>query len=182
MVTQEFVGMRELYDFVPHLVPKPIAHGTYAANPNIHFFISEFLEMTDEVPDPSFMASLADLHARAISPNNKYGFSIPTFQRALPQYTEWADSWEEFFSNSLKRVFEFEEKTHGSDKELKALERAILQKVVPRLLRPLETGGRTIQPSLIHGDIWDGNVSTKVADDSPVVFDGSCIYAHNEGN
>jgi fructosamine-3-kinase len=67
------------------------------------------------------MASLADLHARAISPNNKYGFSIPTFQRALPQYTEWADSREEFFSNSLKRVFEFEEKTHGSDKELKAL-------------------------------------------------------------
>lgn len=182
MVTQEFESMKTLYDMVPHLVPKPIAYGTYAASPNIHFFVSEFIEMTDDVPDPSFMASLADLHARTISPNNKYGFSIPTFQRGIPQYTEWTDSWEEFFANSLKRVFELEEKTHGPDKELKALERAILQKVVPRLLRPLETGGRTIKPCLIHGDIWDGNVSTKVADDSPVLFDASCSYAHNEGN
>jgi protein-ribulosamine 3-kinase len=182
MVEQEFESMRTLYEIVPHLLPKPISHGTYAANPNIHFVVSEFVEMTDDVPDPSFMASLADLHARTVSPNNKYGFSIPTYQRAMPQYTEWTESWEDFFTNSLRHVFEFEEKTHGLDRELKVLERAILQKVVPRLLRPLETGGRTIRPRLIHGDVWDGNVSTKVADDSPILFDASCIYAHNEGD
>lgn len=182
MVAQEFASMKLLYDALPDLVPKPIAHGTYAANPNIHFFMSEFVEMTDDVPDPSFMESIAELHIKAISPNGKFGFSVPSFQRTVPQYTEWNDSWEEFFSNSLKHVFELEEKTHGPDKELKTLETAILQKVVPRLLRPLETGGRTIRPRLIHGDIWDGNASTKAADESPVLFDASCIYAHHEGN
>jgi protein-ribulosamine 3-kinase len=137
--------------------------------------------MIDDVSDLPFMASLMDIH-RNISPNNKYGFSIPTYQRGFSQqYTEWTDSWEEFFANSLKQVFEYEEKSHGPDKELKTLERAILQKVVPRLLRPLETSGRTIQPRLIHGDLWDGNVLTKTADDSPVLVDPSCIYAHNEG-
>jgi len=181
MVAQEYVSMKTLYDIVPDLLPKPLAYGTYAANTNIHFFVSEFVEMTDDVPDPSFMASLADLHAKTLSPNKKYGFYVPTFQRTISKYTAWTDSWEEFFSNSLKHVFEIEEKMHGSDKELKTLERAILQKVVPRLLRPLETGGRSIQPRLIHGDVWDGNASTRASDNSPVLFDAICIYAHNEG-
>lgn len=131
MVAQEYLSMKTLHEIVPHLTPKPIACGTYAANSKIHFFVSEFVEMTDDAPDPSFMASLADLHTRGLSPNDKYGFSIPTFQRAMPQYTEWTDSWEEFFTKSIERVFEFEERTHGPDDELKKLEKAILEKVVP---------------------------------------------------
>jgi hypothetical protein len=82
--------------------------------------------MIDDVSDLPFVASLMDIH-RNISPNNKYGFSIPTYQRGFSlQYTEWTDSCEEFFANSLKQVFEYEEKSHGLDKELKILERAIL--------------------------------------------------------
>jgi protein-ribulosamine 3-kinase len=115
-----------------------------------------------------------------LSPNGKYGFSVPAFQRTVPQYTEWTDTWEDFFSNSIRHVFEAEERTHGPDPEVQELEKAILTKVVPRLLRPLETGGRTIKPRLIHGDIWDGNVSTRAETEAPVIFDASCIYAHNE--
>jgi protein-ribulosamine 3-kinase len=181
MVWQEYLSMDTLHEIVPDLTPKPIGWGTYAANHNIHFFVSEFVEMTDDVPDTSFMAYLADLHTRGVSPNNQFGFLVPTFQRAMPQYTTWTDSWEEFFYNSIKRVFEFEEKMHGIDPEVQRLEKEILEKVVPRLLRPLETGGRTIKPRLVHGDIWDGNVSTRAEDSSPVIFDASCIYAHNEG-
>ena len=181
MVAQECTSMKTLYDVVPDLLPKPIGYGTYAANSNIHFFVSEFVEMTDDVPDTSFMASLADLHSKTSSPNNKYGFSLPAYQRTVLQYTQWTDSWEEFFTKSLKHVFKIEEKVHGQDKEMKILERAIIQKVVPRLLRPLETGGRSIQPRLIHGDIWDGNCSTRATDNSPVIFDASCLYGHNEG-
>lgn len=181
MMWQEYLSMTKLHDIVPYLTPTPIAWGNYATNPNIHFFLSEFVEMTDDIPEASsFMAAIADLHTKGLSPNGKYGFPVPTFQRAMPQYTEWTDSWEEFFSNSIKRVFEFEERTHGSDPEIQALEKAILTKVIPRLLRPLETGGRSIQPRLIHGDIWDGNVSTRVENDQPVIYDASCIYAHHE--
>ena len=56
----------------------------------------------------------------------------------------------------------------------------IFDKVIPRLLRPLETGGRQIQPRLIHGDIWAGNASTNVDTNLPVIYDGACLYAHNE--
>jgi protein-ribulosamine 3-kinase len=182
MMWYEFLSMTTLHETAPNLTPKPIAWGTYAATPTIHFFVSEFVEMSDDVPDPlPFMASLADLHTRGLSPNGKYGFQVPPFHRAMLGHTDWTDSWEDFFSKSMQRVFDFEERTYGPDAEMQQLKKAVLTKVIPRLLRPLETGGRTIEPRLIHGDIWDWNVSTKAEDDSPVIFDASCVYAHNEG-
>jgi hypothetical protein len=34
------------------------------------------------------------------------------------QYTEWTNSWEEFFTNSIKKGFEAELKSQGSDPEI----------------------------------------------------------------
>ena len=181
MVSGEHVSMKSLHDTLPTLTPVPVAWGTYAADPNVHFFLCGFVEMTDDLPDIELLAaSLAELHKRGVSPNGKYGFPVPTLQGTVPQYTDWCYSWEEFFSNSIRLVMENEEKSQGSDPEVQKLCEATLSKVVPRLLRPLETGGRTIQPRLVHGDIWDGNVSTDVVTDTPVIFDATCIYAHNE--
>jgi protein-ribulosamine 3-kinase len=181
MVSGEFASMKSLHDTVQYLTPIPIAWGTYAADPNIHFFLCEFVDMTEDIPDPQALGiGLAELHTKGLSPNGKYGFSVPTLQGTIPQYTEWTDSWEEFFTRSTKKVFEAELKSQGSNPEILALEEAIITKVIPRLLRPLETGGRKIEPRLIHGDIWDGNVSTNIETDLPVIFDATCIYAHNE--
>ncbi|MCJ1401864.1 hypothetical protein MMC11_005081 [Xylographa trunciseda] len=181
MVSGEYKSMKALHDTLATITPVPVAWGTYAADANVHFFLCGFVDMTDDLPDSQLLgASLAELHKRGLSPNGKYGFPVPTLQGTIPQYTDWCDSWEEFFSNSIKRVMENEEKSQGPDPEVQKLCEAILSKVVPRLLRPLETGGRTIQPRLVHGDIWDGNVSTDVKTNLPVIFDATCIYAHNE--
>ena len=181
MVSGEFVSMKLLHDTLPDLTPMPFAWGTYAADSNIHFFLCAFIHMTNERPNVQKLAkSLANLHMQGLSPNGKYGFSVPTLQGTIPQYTTWTDNWEEFFTNSIKLVMENEEKSQGPDPELQQLCEATLTKVVPRLLRPLETGGRRIQPRLVHGDIWDGNVSTDAATNTPVIFDATCIYAHNE--
>jgi len=69
---------------------------------------------------------------------------------------------------------------HGRSEEMQELFEAILKKVIPRLLRPLETGGREIQPRIVHGDLWDGNTSTNAVTDKPLIFDASSMYAHNE--
>ncbi|KAG8525539.1 uncharacterized protein KY384_009183 [Bacidia gigantensis] len=181
MVSGEYVSMKALHDTLPTLTPRPIAWGTYAADANVHFFLCGFVDMTDDLPDVQMMgASLAELHKRGLSPNGKYGFSVPTLQGTIPQHTDWCDSWEEFFSKSIRKVMENEERSQGADLEVQELCEAILSKVVPRLLRPLETGGRQIRPRLVHGDIWDGNVSTDTETDKPVIFDATCIYAHNE--
>ncbi|KAI9659639.1 MAG: hypothetical protein M1831_003720 [Alyxoria varia] len=183
MVSGEHTSMKTLHDTLPYLTPIPVVWGTYAADPEIHFFLCGFVEMTEDLPDvDGLMAGLAELHKRGESPNGKYGFEVPTLQGTIPQYTSWTDSWEVFFSNSIRQVMENEERSQGSDPEVQQLCQAVLDKVVPRLLRPLETGGRSIKPRLVHGDIWDGNVSTSTDTNTPVIFDATCIYGHNESN
>lgn len=182
MVSGEFASMTALHKTVPDLTPAPIAWGTYASDSNVHFFLCSFVEMTDDVPEiQTFIPKIAELHKNGLSPNGKYGFSVPTYQGSIPQETAWTDSWEKFFTNSMKRWLAVEEASQGCDEEMKRLSEALISKVIPRLLRPLETGGRTIQPRLVHGDLWDGNTSTDADTDGPVIFDASCIYAHNEG-
>lgn len=181
MVSGEFVSMSSLYKALPYIVPRPYASGTYASDPNIHFFLCGFVDMDDDLPDIQKLArGLAELHINGENPDGKYGFYVPTLQGTVPQYTEWTETWEEFFSNSIRRVFENEEKSQGYDEEVHELCRLTLEKVVPRLLRPLETGGRKIRPRLVHCDIWDGNVSTDLNSNTPVIYDATCIYAHNE--
>lgn len=137
--------------------------------------------MDKDLPDAQKLErGLAGLHVNGVNPDGKYGFYVPTLQGTIPQCTEWTDTWEEFFFNSIRRVFENEEKLQGYDEEVHELCRFTLEKVVPRLLRPLGTGGRTIKPSLVHGEIWDSNVSTDLDSNTPVIYDSTCIYAHNE--
>lgn len=173
--------MSALWRTLPKFVPTPIGCGTYASNPDIHFFLCELINMTDDIPEiQSFTETLAELHTKGISPNGKYGFEVPTYKGTIPQYTEWHDTWEESFHHSLKWFMLAEEKAQGADEEMQQLCQGMLSKVIPRLLRPLETGGRQIQPRLIHGDIWAGNASTNIDNNMPVIYDGACLYAHNE--
>ncbi len=181
MVLGEYESMKALHNSSPELTPEPIAWGTFAQAENVHFFLCEFVVMTDDLPDvETSMQMLADLHAKSLSPNGQYGFHVPTVQGIVPQHTEWTDSWEDFFTKSIKTVFENEQRSQGSDEELQSLCKDTLSKVVPRLLRPLETGGRQIKPRLVHGDLWDGNTSTNIATNLPVIYDATCIFAHNE--
>lgn len=181
MVKGELESMTMLNRHIPRSTPTPIAAGTYAADPNIHFFLSEFVPMIDETPDiQRFTAQVAELHRISVSPNGKYGFSVPTYLGNMAQYTTWTDSWETFFTNYLKHLMSRIEKAQTLDDEFIRLFEAILEKVVPRLLRPLETGGRTIKPSLVHGDLYAGNVSVDEEALEPIIYDAACLYAHNE--
>ncbi|KAL8893846.1 MAG: hypothetical protein Q9192_004864 [Flavoplaca navasiana] len=181
MVFGVFESMEALHGASRELTPEPIAWGTFGQADHVHFFLCEFVDLTDDLPDVEVsMKMLAELHANSSSPNGKYGFHVPILQGTIPQFAEWTASWEDFFTKSIKLVFENEEQSQGPDEEVQHLCKETLSKVVPRLLRPLETGGRRIEPRLIHGDIWDGNTSTNVETNLPVIYDATCIYAHNE--
>jgi protein-ribulosamine 3-kinase len=181
MVTGEFASMTALYKTLPKFVPEPIGTGTYASAPDIHFFCCELINMTDEIPEiQAFTSTLAELHTKGINPDGKYGFHVPTYKGTIPQYTAWHDTWEESYYHSMKWFMHAEEKSQGVDEEMQELCQGILNKVIPRLLRPLETGGRQIQPRLIHGDIWAGNASWNIDTNMPVIYDAAALYAHNE--
>ena len=57
----------------------------------------------------------------------------------MPQYTAWTDSWEAFFTVSMDRLMMVIEETQGPDPDMKDLLEQVVELVIPRLLRPLET-------------------------------------------
>ena len=181
MMSGEFAAMTAIHTTVPDLVPRPIAWGTYASIPDVHFFLCAFHNMSDELPDLLiFPAKMAELHKLGNSPNGKFGFPTTTYHGNTPLNHGWSDTWEEYFTRTTKTLFEQEQIAQGPNDEIKALIEPFFTKVVPRLLRPLETGGRTIKPSLIHGDLWHGNATTDMDTNLPVIFDAASFYAHNE--
>jgi fructosamine-3-kinase len=93
---------------------------------------------------------------------------------------DWESSWETFFTKSLRYALDLETKAKGPDPELDALLPILFDKVIPRLLRPLETGGRSIKPSLVHGDLWYANSGVDLETGDSIIFDACCFYAHNE--
>ncbi|KGO40716.1 Fructosamine/Ketosamine-3-kinase [Penicillium expansum] len=181
MTRGEFQSMSAIYNVLPEFVPRPIACGTYSTIPDTHFFLCEFQEMTDDMPDPhKFTALLSTLHQKSVSPTGKFGFHVTTYAGNLPQFVGWEESWEVFFSKTMKQALDLEIERKGPSEELDVLASALFQRVIPRLLRPLESDGRTVKPSLVHGDLWYANAGINVDTDQPLVFDACSFFAHNE--
>lgn len=154
--------MSALYEASPTFVPKPRGTGMLKLeSPPTYFFICDFLDFSDQMPDPAKLgAQLADLHRRSFSPNGKFGFHVPTYDGRLPQTVEWNDSWASFFANLLVGVLRLDVVTNGPWKELEDIVDRTVQEVIPRLLGALESEGRSVKPCLIHGDLWEGNIGT----------------------
>ncbi|KAJ3532678.1 hypothetical protein NM208_g8331 [Fusarium decemcellulare] len=181
MAQAEFQSMNAIHNVVPEFVPKPIASGTYETIPDIYFFLCEFREMTDDMPDPhKFATLLSKLHQKSVSPTGKFGFHVTTYAGNLPQFTAWEDSWETFFAKSMRQALDLEIERKGPSEELDVLSSALFETVIPRLLRPLESDGRTVKPSLVHGDLWYANAGIDIDSEQPLVFDACCFFAHNE--
>ena len=137
--------------------------------------------MTDSLPNlATFLAKMAELHKAGTSPNEKFGFPISTYHGNIAINHQWTDTWEEYFTVTTKALFELEQIAQGPNEEIQALIEPFFAKVVPRLLRPLETGGRSIKPCLVHGDCWHGNAIMNAETNRPIIFDAACFYAHNE--
>lgn len=177
----EYMSMTRLHDTMPQLTPEPLAWGTYESNNKIHFFLCSFHDMDDKLCSlKTFPKLVAELHTRGISPNGKFGFPIATYQGRLPQNPTETDSWEECFANNVKIMFDYELTAQGPDDEIAQLREKIMDKVIPRLLRPMEVGGKKVVPRLVHGDLWEGNAGTDLETGLPKIFDACSLYAHNE--
>lgn len=182
MSTGEFESLKTIYAASPGYCPRPFAYGRYAKQePETYFLLMEFCEFGKVPADPKALGkSLADMHKASQSPTGKFGFHIPTcYSRIVQDVDHWDDSWCAFFKRHLARFVE-----HGSRvlkwPELDVLAACTLEKVVPRLLLPLQENGRTIKASLCHGDCWDGNTAMDMKTGRAMIFDACVFYTHNE--
>lgn len=237
MVRSEYTSMSMIHALQSHLVPRPLAWGSYAGIPDVSFLLCEFLPMENELPDKVdvLARAVAEFHKASATTasvahdrsseqrekktkeerrmRRKYGFDMTTYHGNVPIQHGWADTWEEYFTRTTRHLLSVELEARGhwsardtisptpasrkdqdkvissdaeqvvaADQKETTIVDAFFTKVVPRLLRPLEPN---IQPVLIHGDLWHGNVgrvasASTTGEQLVVVFDAASFWAHNE--
>ncbi|TGO54276.1 hypothetical protein BOTNAR_0272g00020 [Botryotinia narcissicola] len=160
-IIREFESMKAIQKVTPKFIAPPIAQGSMKEKRDCHFYLGQYLPIIDELVEPTyFCEQIAMLHRNSVSPNRKYGFHT-----------------ESFFAAGFRHMLDMNKARAGPSEELDTLLPAFFEKVIPRLLRPLEAN---IRPSLVHGDLWYGNAGVNTLEDKAVIFDPGCFYAHNE--
>jgi protein-ribulosamine 3-kinase len=105
MMEGTFESENAFYSFAPKNVPKPIGWGTYKSDPNSHFYICDFQDMIEDLPDiHKFPALMARIHLDSMgkSPTGKFGFHVTTHLANIPNDNSWCDTWEEWYSTAMQ--------------------------------------------------------------------------------
>lgn len=152
-------------------VPEPYALGTVDASA---VFAIEGLDLRSGGGPGSqevLAEQLAALHD-TLSPNGKFGADFDNFIGATPQPNAWTESWADFYTeHRLDFQFHLASKRGHTFQEAKAVKEAV----------HVHLSGLEIQPSLLHGDLWGGNVSF-LADGTPVLYDPACYFGDREAD
>ena len=178
----EYLAMSKLHKTLPDSTPRPRAWGKLAMkSPPTYFFLCDFVDISQGLPDPVILGRrISELHKWSTSPTGKFGFHVPTYDGRFPQTVDWDSSWPAFFSKLLADIARLDVDTNGEWEELATVLSRTLFRVIPQLLGALEWDGRVLKPSLIHGDLWEGNVGTERGTGNFYIFDSCAYYAHNE--
>ncbi|KAK1830453.1 Fructosamine kinase-domain-containing protein [Podospora conica] len=181
MCQGEFESLKAIDAVSPGFVPKPYAWGEIKCEEGSYFLLVEFRHIGRQPAKPYELATrLADMHLRSVSPTGKFGFHVATCHSKIIQPVDvWDDSWCVVFGRHLGHIIDLASPVLQWP-EFDLVSRLVLEKVVPRLLLPLQSEGRVLKPSLIHGDCWDGNTAMDMKTGEAFIFDACSFYGHNE--
>ena len=150
-------------------VPDFIEHGTF----DQHAYLAlEYIPMRPAGSREfhTLGEQLARLH---LAPTKgRFGFERNNYIGATPQPNSWREDWASFFA----------EMRIGYQLELAADRGAAFEhgdQLVDRI--PDLLGDHQPRPSLLHEDLWSGNVGF-ARDGTPVIFDPACYYGDREAD
>ncbi len=146
-------------------VPQYITHGE---SDGTAFLVLEYLPMGGRGSFARLGRSLAALHAVT---GEHFGWHRDNFIGATPQKNAFVQDWPVFYRDQrLGYQIELARRNGltlpGADKLLDNID-LLFDSYRPR-------------PSLLHGDLWSGNVSFLTTSAEPVVFDPACYFGDRE--
>jgi fructosamine-3-kinase len=105
----------------------------------------------------------------------KYGWEIDNTIGSTHQPNAWRDDWLDFWREQ-RLGFQLQlAARNGYVGELQTLGEKLMN------VMPLLFAGRDIVPSMLHGDLWGGNVAG-LKDGTPVIFDPAFYYGDREAD
>lgn len=105
--------------------------------------------------------------------SHQFGFPQNNFIGARPQNNTWTDSWINFFRN-----YRLAPQFRDADSYFNDADRAQITKLLDNLDRFLI---EPEYPSLLHGDLWNGNVMCG-PDGKAMLIDPACYIGHREAD
>lgn len=166
----EAEGLRALRQAGALRVPEPVCWGTADARA---YLVLEHLDLqpAGAGAQETLGRRLAELH-RVSAP--RFGWHRDNAIGLTPQPNAWSADWAAFFRDRrLGYQLELVGR-NGHARLARAGERLLLQ--VTALLR-----GHDPRPSLLHGDLWSGNVAQLGAGE-PVIFDPAAYFGDREAD
>jgi len=164
-------------------IPKVYQYGDYSDSKG-SYLIMEYLNLAGRSDDRALGKAMARMHMAPASeeagnPTGAFGFAVDNTIGGTPQPNPWTkpssgtEEWIAFFRDH--RIGH--QLTLAGDPYCSNIWD---NDIAPRLHLLFEdlTGDKEIRPSLLHGDLWSGNIGS--ADGRPSVFDPAVYWGHHE--
>ena len=169
MFEAEAAGLAELRAAEAIRVPRPVATGTAGGQA---FLVMEHLALGGRGNGAHFGEALATLHRRTA---DRYGWQRDNTIGATPQPNAWQDDWVAFWREQRLGYQLGLAARRGAGNRL--IERS--HELMDRL--PGFFTDYRPAPSLLHGDLWGGNMDTDT-EGRPVIFDPAVYYGDREAD
>ena len=172
--TAEAAGLSAIASTKAISTPKIICTGTDdGEDVGYSFLLLEFIKSSGKISTywETFAQELAAMHKADVG--KEFGFSQDNFIGARPQQNTLASSWISFFRDQrLAPQFK------AADSYFTPADREKITKLLDNLDRFLI---EPEQPSLLHGDLWSGNVMCG-SDGKAMLIDPACYVGHREAD
>lgn len=156
MTRGEYESQKAMSEHLPDNSVHPISFETFEFDSSKSFFLTTYRQLKEKTPTQSQLVDvLTQLHSLSSSLTGKFGFYVSL-------RNEWCDRWESGTAASSGRISHGNRVCEEDDVEFNRVAGEFFVKVIPRLLRLLQSGGRSIKPTLVHGGIWHGYAQVDV--------------------